>query len=187
MIQTYDFTKLKRNPSTQNTNYQSTYLINSTDRVASTASKFADCAAFWLLLRGFPGWILWQGVGLHSTQWEPLAQWHSQRVKWRWGAKLAEMVGGFWGALCPVRLIQGCMCPPDSHHSSANSIHHWRCHPDWACLQEGIWEKAEWQSIYQRKVSLIVALKICISLALHRCEENNFLQQTSSWQQFWII
>ncbi len=61
--------------------HQSIYLIHSTDGVTSAASEFADRVGFWLLLRGFPSRILWEGVGLDGAQWEPLAQRHPQGVK----------------------------------------------------------------------------------------------------------
>lgn len=151
------------------------YLINSSDGVLSTASKFADCVGLWLLLLGFPSWIFWKRIGLDRTQREPLAQRHAQRVNWRRRrrAKLAETVRGFWGALCIIRLIQDCMCPPHSHHSFTHSIHHWRRHADWAFLEKGSGGITEQQSVYYNKTYLIPDFIITVSSTLHRCEEND--------------
>lgn len=111
--------QVKRKP------YKCIYLTHSTDGVLGTASKFADGAGFWLLLQCFTSWILREGVGLDRTQREPLAHGHTQWVEWRRGAKLAETIRSFWRALCSIRLIQDCMCPPDTHHGSTKSIHYW--------------------------------------------------------------
>lgn len=120
--------KKQQNSTCNNFTQQSTYLIHSSDRIASTSTEFSDCAGLRLLFHIFPSWILWLRVGLYCAQWKALAQGHSQRVKRGWGAKLTKTIGGFWRAFCPIRLIQDCMCAPDSNHSLPNSIHHWRCH-----------------------------------------------------------
>lgn len=106
------------------------HLIHFADGVPCAAGQFADGAGFWWRLHGFPGWIFREGVGLDGTQWKAFTQRHSEGVQRRGGTKLAETVGGFWGTLRFIGVIQDRMGAPDSHHSSTDSIHHRRRHAD---------------------------------------------------------